>query len=425
MGLSIEGKIQLMQPRKLLNSILVKPAGAECNIACVYCFYLEKAGLYPSVRHPRMPDDVLEALIRQMMTEGAQNVSIGWQGGEPTLMGLDFFRRAVALQQQYGRSGQTVGNGLQTNGLLIDESWAEFFNEYQFLVGLSIDGPAHVHDHYRITRNGKPTYDLVRKKGDLMLEKGVAVNALSVVNDYSANHGREIYEHHKAMGFEYMQFIPCIEPAPHGGIAAYSVTPELYGKLLCDIFDRWLGDFKDGYPTTSIRDFDSWFHTYVGLPAPQCTLMAECGAYVCVEHNGDVYSCDFYVDDSWKLGNVLSDTLSGMLNSERQTQFGRLKRQLHEQCRSCEWLNRCYGNCPKEHEIGGRKADDLNYFCKSYMQFFEHADPVFKEVAERWKDRERRRRVREMIPAEVFARTGRNDLCPCGSGKKYKHCCGE
>jgi uncharacterized protein len=409
---------------KPLNSILVKPTGAECNIDCEYCFYLQKASLYPSTQHPRMTDEVLEAMITQMMTQSMGDTSFGWQGGEPTLMGLDFFKRAIELQKKLGRDGQNVGNGLQTNGILLNQDWVKFFKEFNWLIGLSMDGPEHVHDHYRRTRNDKATHHMVKERAQMLLEGGVAVNALIVANDYSAEHGKEIYEYHKVLGFEHLQFIPCIEPDGKGGIAPFSVSPKQYGKLLCDVFDCWLGDFKNGYPTTSIRMYDALFHTYVSISAPMCTMAAECGSYVCVEHNGNVYSCDFYVDDDWLLGNVLDSTLDEMLNSELQMKFGQQKSKLHPKCQKCQWITKCYGNCPKERTIGGRNVDELNYFCESYMALFEHSDATFKRLATKWQEDQRRQQVMASIPKEAFENIQRNDPCPCGSGKKFKKCCG-
>lgn len=413
--------------RKPLESILVKPAGPDCNMACPYCFYLEKNALFPETKVHRMSEDTLEEMVRQVMTQAGTRVSFSWQGGEPTLMGLPFFRRAVELQQRYGR-GQVVGNGLQTNGLLIDEEWIQFLNDYKFLVGLSLDGPQQVHDHYRLLRGGAGSWAKVVECAERMLEAGVAVNALAVVNDYSVRFPEEIYVFLKQMGFTYMQFIPCVETDPKNAsqAAPFSVSGEPYGGFLCVLFDLWQDDFVDGRPTTSVRLFDSVFYVYVGQEPPECTLLKECGVYVVVEHNGDVYSCDFFVEPRWMLGNIKEKRLADMLNSQRQREFGMKKSVLPGSCRECGWLVYCRGGCPKDR-LRDPRDRGLSHFCQAYKIFFAHADARFKVLAENWK--------RERAAAEETRWSGRkndaankgqpprNDPCPCGSGLKYKKCC--
>jgi len=370
---------------KRLNSVLVKPAGPDCNMACTYCFYLEKSVLFSGIKSHRMSEEILQEMIRKVMGQSRQEVSIGWQGGEPTLMGLPFFERAVEFQKKFGH-GHVVGNGLQTNGLLIDKQWAEFLKEYKFLVGLSIDGPEHVHDHYRLMRNGKGSWSRVVDKARLILDTGVEVNALAVVNDCSVKYPEEIYEYLKSIGLNYMQFIPCVETDSRNPdqSAPFSVPPEKYGEFLCTVFDLWLADFADDMPSTSIRFFDSVFFHYVGLPPPECTLLEECGVYVVVEHNGDVYSCDFFVDPDWKLGNIMTNRLLDMLNSSIQKRFGQLKASLPKDCLNCAWLRTCRGGCFKDRLHNPSNAE-LNHFCESYKMFFEHSDKRFKELAAEWK----------------------------------------
>lgn len=433
---------------KPLNSILIKPAGADCNLDCGYCFYLDRAGTpRPGYQDShglhrqqgrRMPEEVQEALIRQMMRSGSQQVSFGWQGGEPTLMGLDFFQRVINLQRQYGSSGQVVGNGLQTNGLLIDEPWCDFLRQTNWLVGLSIDGPAHVHDHYRLARNGKPTYEMVRAAAMLMRARNVEYNALTVVSDYSVQFAKEIYTHHKDLGIRFMQFISCVETDPQDSsrAAPFSVQAQAYGQFLCDLFDCWKADFRNGRPTTSVRFFDSIFHTYVHVPPPECTLLPECGNYVVVEYNGDVFSCDFFVERRWKLGNVLKDSLVEMLNSPRQREFGELKARMPRECTVCSWKDHCQGGCIKDR-LRDPADRGSNHFCRSFIRFFEHADSELKRLGEEWLREQRILAERERMMHHLRAlhsnstpierpapRPQRNSPCPCGSGKKYKHCCG-
>jgi len=235
--------------KKPLNHILVKPAGPDCTMACAYCFYRARAGLFPETPCHRMDEAVLGEMVRQVMTRGPEEVSFGWQGGEPTLMGVDFFERALGYQRRYGR-GKTVGNGVQTNGLAIDREWAEFLHRNLFLVGLSLDGPEHVHDRYRRLAGGGPTWSRALGAAKLLLDHGVSVNALSVVNDYSAKYPEEIYGFLKAQGLTYMQFIPCVEtdPLSPDRAAPFSVSAESYGRFLCAVFDLWLGDFHNGSP---------------------------------------------------------------------------------------------------------------------------------------------------------------------------------
>ena len=413
---------------KPLESVLIKPAGPDCNMDCTYCFYLDRADLFPESKKHRMSGEVLEATIRQVMTQGAENVSLCWQGGEPTLMGVDFFQQAVEFEKQYGRNGQVVANAFQTNGLLINEVWCRLFRDYNFLIGLSLDGPQHVHDRYRIFKGGQPTWARVSDSLKLMLDQGVDVNALVVLNEYSARFPREIYDYLKQSGVKHMQFIPCMEPHPDDRTQAapFSVSPEQFGAFLCEIFDCWTADFYRGEPTVFVRWFESVFATYVGVRPPECTLLEECGEYVVVEHNGDVFSCDFFVENRWRLGNVLDGEITTMLNSEKQSRFGLQKSDLPEACQSCRWLEHCRGGCPKERWQSPSGAEP-SYLCEGYKMFFSHADQRLRKLADRWLRERRQEAVRRpTAPAEAPAgQIGRNDPCPCGSGEKHKRCCGQ
>jgi uncharacterized protein len=374
-----------LSSKKILSSVLVKPAGPDCNMACAYCFYREKEAMFPGAPNHRMSEEILDETIRQVMSQPVSSVSIGWQGGEPTLMGLPFFQKAVDLQIKYGQ-GKSVGNGLQTNGRAIDDAWTSFLGKYQFLVGLSLDGPEHVHDRYRRLAGGQATWSKTVEAAKRLLDAGVAVNALVVVNDYSVRFPNEIYEFHKRLGLVHMQFIPCVEPDPADAsrAAQFSASAEAFGDFLIRIFDLWRADFKGGAPTTFIRWFDSLFYRYVDKEPPECDLLRECGPYLVIEHNGDVYACDFFVEPDWKLGNVLTGKLSHMLNSARQTYFGRLKADLPAACRACEWLWLCRGGCTKDRLRDPRDAG-LNHFCRGFRMFFAHADPPFRALAADWK----------------------------------------
>ena len=398
-------------------------------MACRYCFYLPKQELFSETRTHRMSDAVLEALVQQAMQEAGPNVAFAWQGGEPTLMGAEFFERAVALQRTYGRSGQTVGNALQTNGLLIDDRWHTLLRESRFLVGLSLDGPQYVHDHYRVLAGGQPTWQRVADSARRMLAAGVEVNALVVVSDHSACYANEIYEFLRDLGLIHMQFIPCLECEPSNPATPtpFSVSPEAFGEFLCAVFDLWQGDFRDGAPTTFVRFFDSVFATYVGVQPPECTLHEKCGNYVVVEHNGDVFSCDFFVEPRWRLGNVLEGSLIEMLNSPTQREFGDRKADLADACCTCRWLAHCYGGCPKER-LGSHAGPQPSHLCAGYRMFFEHADRRLHELADIWRrEQQEQAALIERATAQTrnYSHVGRNDPCPCGSGKKYKRCCGQ
>jgi uncharacterized protein len=383
-------KKKVLHQKKHLNSILIKPAGPDCNMACTYCFYREKEALFPGPNVHRMREPVLEETMRQVFDQPIPAVSIGWQGGEPTLMGLDFFETAVELQIRYGK-GKSVGNGLQTNGLLIDEQWAAFLRKYHFLVGLSLDGPKHIHDRYRHLAGGQKTWQKTVDTAKLLLDSEVAVNALVVVNDYSARFPQEIYEFHKSLGLNHIQFIPCVETDPQdpGQAAPFSASAEDYGKFLCAVFDLWLADFNDGEPTTFIRTFDSLFYRYVDKEPPECDLLAECGTYLVVEHNGDVYACDFFVEEPWKLGNVMEGKLIHMLNSARQNEFGRMKADLPDVCKACEWLSNCRGGCTKDR-LRDPRDRGLNHFCRASKMFFPHVDTRMNKLAKEWKKKNAR-----------------------------------
>ncbi len=377
-------KRQLPFRRKRLGSLLIKPAGPDCNLACSYCFYRKKSNEFAGAAAHRMSEEILREIVRQALHQDVPTVSFGWQGGEPTLMGLPFFEQAVSWQSRLGE-GRTVGNSLQTNGLLLDRVWASFLRRNRFLVGLSLDGPRPIHDHYRTRAGGQASWAEVVDRAKMLLDAGVETNALSVVNDYSVRFPEEIYAFHKSLGLNYMQFIPCVEtdPGDLSRAADFTCGGEAYGDFLIALFDLWRADFKDGAPTTFVRSFDSLFFLYVDHEPPECTLLPECGNYLVVEHDGAVYACDFFVEARWKLGNVMEGRLDHMLNSARQNAFGRAKADLREPCCSCRWLALCRGGCPKDR-VRDPRDRGLSHFCAGYKKFFEHADPCFKTLAAEW-----------------------------------------
>jgi len=331
-----------------------------------------------------MSPKIQEEMIRQLMQQSGDSISIGWQGGEPSLMGLDFYKRAIELEQKYGH-GQSVGNGFQTNGLLLNRAWAEFFKRYDWLIGLSLDGPEHIHDHYRLDKGQHKTWHTVRENAEMLLSEGIAVNAMCCITDYSSDKAEELYNYYKGLGFTWMQFIPVVERDPNdpSKAASFSLTDEKFGEFLIKLFDLWLADFKDGKPTTSVRHFESVFYSYVGLEAPECSFMKECGAYVVIEHNGNVYSCDFFVEPRHKLGNIQHEKIINLLNSKKQDEFGKAKTILPRKCRFCKWNSKCFGGCTKDR-IKDPADHNQPRFCNSYQMFFEHADGVLKRMAAKW-----------------------------------------
>lgn len=374
-----------MTYKKPLSFVLVKPSGPDCNLGCTYCFYLEKEALYPHIKKHRMSQEVLEELIKQSLAQADEYINFTWQGGEPTLMGLDFFKKVIEFQQKYARH-QGVANSLQTNGVLINQEWAEFLGKWNFLVGLSLDGPQHIHDKYRFTQGGKPSWEKVMATQKRLAENNVEMNAMCCITDYSADFPDELYHFYKSLGMKWMQFIPVVETDKNdpNKAADFSVTPEKYGNFLKRIFDLWWNDFENGLPTTMVRNIDSVFYTYVGIPSPECTLLPECGIYPTVEHNGDVYSCDFFVEDHWRLGNIMDgDKLIEMINSNTQKKFGKMKKDLPAKCHSCEWYKNCYGGCTKDRIKDARDLGNPR-FCKSTMDFLEYSNSRLSLLAKEW-----------------------------------------
>jgi len=379
----------MAQKYRPLNSVLIKPSGPDCNLGCTYCFYLEKESLFPATNTHPMSPEIQEEMIRQVMQQSGNVVSLAWQGGEPALMGLDFYKRVIELEKKYGRNGQSVGNGFQTNGTLLNREWAKFFKQYDWLIGLSLDGPQHIHDRYRLDKGLHPTWAKVEGVAKMLLEEGVTVNAMCCITDYSADYAEELYNYYKSIGLTWMQFIPIVETDKNdtSKAASFSVSDEKYGQFLITLFDLWINDFRNGEPTTSVRHFESVFHSYVGLESPECTMMKECAPYVVVEHNGNVYSCDFFVEPRHRLGNMRQGRITDMLNSKKQDEFGKAKNLLPRKCKFCPWYTKCYGGCIKDR-IKDPEDRRLPRFCLAYTMFFEHAHAKMKELAKLWQQKQ-------------------------------------
>lgn len=370
--------------------MLAKPSGPDCNLACTYCFYLRKAALFADER-PRMSPQMLEAYVRQLFdAQRGREVHLAWQGGEPTLMGLDFFERAVDLARRHARPGQRVSHSFQTNGVLLDERWCAFLKRHDFLVGVSIDGPGFVHDRYRVNRGGGATHAQAVRAFRLLAAHGVRANVLCTVN--AANEGRphDVYRHFRDdLRADYVQFIPVVErAAPTGGegesrppVSAASVDPDRFGRFLVAIFEEWS---RNDIGRVTVGNFEAVAANLLGAPATVCVFAETCGGAPVIEHNGDVYSCDHYVDGSHRLGNILDVPLAEMMASARQAAFGAMKRDaLPRQCRECRFLRLCRGECPKNRIADGAGAPaGVNYLCAGYRHFFGHVErPVGRIVA--------------------------------------------
>lgn len=395
--------------------VMAKPTGARCNLDCAYCFYKKKEQLYPE-SPLRMTDAVMEAYIRQTIAGHAvPEVTFAWQGGEPTLMGLPFFRRAVAVQKKYAGPKTRIENTFQTNGILLDDDWCRFFRENNFLVGLSLDGPRDLHDAYRRDRQGRGTFDRVQKAARLLQKHRVAFNILCAVTSTNADHPLEVYRFFRdELAAPYIQFIPIVEREDGSTVTDRSVRPEQWGRFLTEIFDEWV---RRDVGRIFVLNFDWALAGWLGLAGSVCVFGPTCGLGVALEHNGDLYSCDHFVEPDHLLGNILATPLAELVASEKQRRFGAAKREtLPRQCRECRFLSVCNGECPKNRFVEG----GLNYLCEGYRAFFSHADRPMRMMAGLL----RRGRPADEVMPMFAAKVGRNEPCPCGSGLKYKKCCG-
>lgn len=424
--------------------IMTKPIGPICNLDCKYCFYLEKENLYRNTASWRMSDEVLETYIRQYIeAQEVPVVSFAWQGGEPTILGVDFFRRVVQLEKRYA-NGKRIENAFQTNGVLLDDEWGSFLAQHGFLVGLSIDGPRQLHDKYRVDKGGQPTFDKVVRGLGYLKKYNVEFNTLTVIQRHNSYHPLEVYHFLKEVGSGFMQFIPIVEriaaAAPEGlvlisptaaipaKVSPWSVEPLQFGRFLAAIFDEWVRQDIGKY---FVQIFDVALESWLGLEPSLCVFRETCGSAMAIEHNGDLYSCDHYVYPENKLGNIIDDPLSALVNSNQQRRFGTDKRDtLPRYCRECEVRFACNGECPKHRfsrTPGGEEG--LNYLCPGYKFFFNHIDPYMKFMANEIKHQRAPANVMELIAQREAALAhgqspGRNDACPCGRGKKFKKCCG-
>lgn len=368
--------------------VMVKPAGSLCNLRCKYCYYLEKGRLYAGQKNQVISDQTLETFIKEYIeAQTTPSVLFSWHGGETLMRPVAFYRRALELQQKYAR-GRRIDNTIQTNATLLTDEWCRFFRDNNFLVGVSIDGPQEFHDEYRRTATGRPTFHKVMQGIRMLNRYGVEWNALAVVNDYNADYPLDFYHFFKDIGCRYIQFTPIVERmakradglmlAPGmeegGTLADFSVTPEQWGRFLCDIFDEWVRNDVGSY---FIQIFDATLANWAGVQPGLCSLAKECGHAGVMEFNGDVYSCDHFVYPEHLIGNIASHTITEMMYGEKQREFARMKHErLPQQCRECPVEFACHGECPKNRFVRDRYGNPgLNYLCQGYRQFFEHVRP--------------------------------------------------
>ncbi|RHA82194.1 anaerobic sulfatase-maturation protein [Segatella copri] len=369
--------------------VMLKPAGAHCNLACKYCYYLEKNKLYPTAQRHLMSDEMLEQFTREYIEAQTMNqVLFTWHGGEPLLRSIDFYRKALSLQQKYA-GGRRIDNVIQTNGTLLTDEWCEFFAQNHWLVGISIDGPQPDHDHYRLTAAGKPSWKKVMQGIKLLKKHGVEWNAMAVVNAYNVNHPLEFYRFFKENGCQFLQFTPIVERLTRHedgrtlasladkdeiSLSEASVAPEQWGYFLCAIFDEWV---RKDVGKIFVEIFDCTLANWMGISPGICAYSKECGHAGVMEHNGDVYSCDHFVFPEYKLGNIRDHSLIDMLYGEQQQEFSRLKHSsLPRQCKECDMEFACHGECPKNRFMKDKYGDSgLNYLCPGYYHYYQHVAP--------------------------------------------------
>jgi len=413
--------------------LLAKPTGAICNLDCAYCFFLDKEVFYPDSKF-RMSDDVLEQYIRQLIeSHQTEQVTIAWQGGEPTLMGLDFYGRMMKLVEQYRRPGMTFEHTMQTNGTLLDDDWCAFYKEHNFLIGISIDGPSQLHDIYRVDKGGAPTLDRVMRGLRLLQKHGVEYNVLTTVNRVNADYPLEVYRFLRdEVKTDWMQFIPVVERINEDGLTLFqagtdvsdrSVLPEQFGRFLSVIYDEWV---RNDVGQVYVQTFEAALRNWLGMSASgMCVFNQTCGTGLAIEHNGDLYSCDHFVEPDYYLGNIRDKHMIEWVASPQQIKFGQDKLDtLPRYCLECDVRFACHGECPKNRFITTPAGEPgLNYLCAGFKQFFHHVDFPMKMMAGLIR---RNREAKEVMPILEQAFTGvkRNDPCPCNSGRKFKQCHG-
>jgi uncharacterized protein len=406
--------------------VFVKPISAVCNLDCRYCYYLDKRDLYPHAKSLRMPDDLLEEyIVQHIRTCPIPTVLFSWHGGEPTILGLDYFRRIVELQRKHRLQGREIVNGIQTNGLFIDEEWCRFLADEGFYVGLSLDGPRDLHDGYRVTKGQKPTHEKVVSAFRLFQRFRVHCDILCVVHNENARRPLDVYHFFKEIGVRQLVFLPLVMRNKDGEVTPETVPAQAYGDFLSTIFDEWV---REDIGLIYVQMFEEASRPARGLEHSLCVLRKVCGELPVLEHNGDFYSCDHFVDGHHLLGNLREKTLLEILEGPQQQAFGANKwNSLPRCCRQCKVVDYCNGGCPKDRFIKDPDGKPiLNYLCEGMNHFFTHARPTMRMLASYMQTGQPLGRFADIVrsaDAHANAPASRNDLCPCGSGKKYKRCC--
>ena len=365
-------------------SLLLKPVSADCNLRCKYCFYLETCNLYAQDKKHRMQDEVLKRIIQSYLSTAQEVYSFIWQGGEPVLMGTEFFRKITDLQKIHALPGSRISNALQTNATLIRDDLARHLAHYCFLVGCSLDGPAPVHDFYRRTKKHTGSHALVQNGLNKLKKQQVEPNILTLVSQANVHNPLEIYSYLKQEGYRYQQYIPCVEFDEQGMLLPFAITGEQWGDFLCEIFDKW---YANDVHTVSIRLFESILYYLIAQRRNSCAMAETCCQYLVVEYNGDVYPCDFFVTRELKLGNIMSDSWEEMLSSNLYHEFGARKKMMHPKCLECEFLNLCMGDCQKHRLKNGQNMDNLSALCSGWRQFFSYTLQRFQKLAQHIKNR--------------------------------------
>lgn len=406
--------------------LLAKPTGAICNLDCQYCFFLTKEQLYPGSKF-RMSDDVLEIYIQQLLaSHQASEVTVAWQGGEPTLMGLDFFQRSIELVEKYKKPGQQVIHTLQTNGTRLNDDWGRFFKQHNFLIGLSVDGPQPLHDTYRVDKRGRSTFEPVMQGWQVLKKHQVNFNILCTVNAVNGDHPLEVYRFFRdELEAEFIQFIPIVERINEDGstliqsgnrVTERSVKPEQFGQFLISIFDEWV---RRDVGKVFVQHFDAALANWVGVPPSVCIFSKTCGTALALEHNGDLYSCDHFVEPDYKLGNIQATPMIELIASERQRQFGQAKfNTLPQYCRTCEVRFACNGGCPKNRFVETPNGEPgLNYLCTGYKAFFTHINPLMQTMAELLRQGRYADEIMLLLAKPASTKKGRSARKPIGFGK--------
>jgi uncharacterized protein len=430
---------------------MVKPIGSVCNLNCAYCYYLEKSKLYSHVKDFRMTESLMERYVEQyIITQNVPEISFVWQGGEPTLMGIDFYKKVLDVQQKYA-GHKKISNVFQTNATTLTDEWCSFFHDNNFLIGVSIDGPKKYHDHFRVTKTGELTFDKVMQGIAMLKKHKTEFNTLTVVNSYNVDYPLEVYRFLKEIGSGFMQFLPVVEyhaldaddnnmklvnPGYKGKMqpSPWTVEPDKFGKFLCGIFDEWVRNDVGKY---YVQLFDVTLANWVGEMPGLCVFAETCGDAVVMEHNGDIYSCDHYVYPEYYLGNIVTSPMLSMVKAPKQLEFGSNKlKNLPAYCIGCDVRFACHGECPKHRFLKTPYGEPgLAYLCESYKMFFHHVWPHMDFMAEQFRNKQapanimyhlrEKEGARQMPVKNTLSNISRNDSCPCGSGKKYKNCCGQ